>query len=338
MKIKPTFINCSSNPIFLLLSFLAVAFFSCNSANPTNEVAAVKSAQDTNARKNVKVPDFDSDSAYAFTKKQVDFGPRVPGTSAHAKCADYLANKLKTYGLEVQVQHATIKTYDGKQFDMKNIIGSYNPNASHRIFVSSHWDARPFADDDTVERDKPIDAAIDGASGVAVAIEVARNLAQGHPEIGVDIILFDLEDYGNSSGMNTWCLGSQYWAQNPHKTGYTAEFGVLLDMVGAPNAIFPKESNSVTYAATFVNKVWNAASNLGYGNYFVNEDANFVGIDDHIPVNKAGIPCIDIIQYDRTTQAFAPYHHTHQDNMSLVNRQTLKAVGQTLLEVIFKEK
>ena len=328
--------NMKNKLVAVLLLAVVIGFSACNSNQSGASVVKVKDT--TQSADNRVVPDFNADSAYAFTQRQVDFGPRVPGTAAHAKCADYLVSKLKAYHLETMVQHGTVKTFDGKQFDLKNIIGSYNPSATKRILLTSHWDARPFADDDSVGRDKPIDAAIDGASGVSVALEVARNLAQAHPEVGVDIVFFDLEDYGNESGMNTWCLGSQYWSQNPHKVGYSAEFGILLDMVGAPGAVFPKESNSVTYASTYVDKVWNAAAALGYSNYFSSENISFVGIDDHIPVNKAGIPCIDIIQYDKATQGFAPFHHTHKDNMSLVDRQTLKAVGQTLLEVITKEK
>jgi hypothetical protein len=286
----------------------------------------------------IPTPDFNADSAYLFTKQQVDFGPRVPGTVAHAKCADYLVNKLRAYKLDVMIQSGVVQTFDAKQFKLKNIIASYKPELANRILLCAHWDARPFADSDTKDKDKPIDAANDGAAGVALLIEIGRHLNEANPNIGVDIILFDLEDYGNNGSMESWCLGSQYWSRNLHKQGYTAKYGILLDMIGAANATFPKEAHSVELASAAVDKVWNTAANLGYSNYFIDDNISFVGIDDHIWVNKAGVPCIDIIQYDKSNESFGKYHHTHDDNMSIIDKNTLKAVGQTLLEVIFAEK
>lgn len=286
----------------------------------------------------VATPDFNADSAYAFVKAQVDFGPRIPGTPAHVKCADYLVSELKAAGFEVMIQTGTVQTFDKKQFTLKNIIASYKPEAQSRILISSHWDTRPWADEDTKNTDKPFDGANDGASGVGVALEIARQLHLFSANVGVDIVLFDLEDYGTSGNDNSWCLGSQYWANNPHKPNYFANFGILLDMVGGPNAIFPKEQNSVDMASFAVDKVWKAANNLGYGNYFVPQTKDFVGVDDHIYINKGGVPCIDIIEYNQVSGGFGDYHHTHQDNMSLIDKNTLKAVGQTLLEVIYNEK
>jgi glutaminyl-peptide cyclotransferase len=316
------------------LAVISLLIFSCTNETKPPEAADKRPAVTENK---ISAPEFNADSAYLFTKQQVGFGPRVPGTRAHAKCAEYLVNKLKGYKLEVMVQTGTIQTFDSKQFKLKNIIASYKPELRDRILLCAHWDARPFADEDTKDKDKPIDAASDGAAGVAVLLEFARHLDQVPPKTGVDIILFDLEDYGSSGDANSWCLGSQYWSHNPHKPDYTAKFGILLDMVGAANATFPKESHSVEYASSFVDQVWNTASNLGFSNYFLNETINFVGVDDHIWVNKAGVPCIDIIQYDKNNGGFASYHHTHEDNMSLIDKNTLKAVGQTLLEVIYQQ-
>lgn len=286
----------------------------------------------------IPTPDFNADSAYAFVKAQVDFGPRVPGTAAHVKCADYLVAKLKSYGLQTMVQKGTVQTFDKKQFSLKNIIGSYKPEAQSRILICSHWDTRPWADEDTKNADKPFDSANDGPSGVGVAMEVARQISKSQPAIGIDIIFFDLEDYGTSGNNESWCLGSQYWSKNLHTPNYFANFGVLLDMVGAPNAIFPKEKTSVDYASSAVDKVWKAAADIGYSNYFFPQVKTFVGIDDHVFVNKAGIPCIDIIEYNQATGGFGDYHHTHKDNMDIIDKNTLKAVGQTLLEVIYNEK
>jgi len=326
MKKIYCFINHS-----LVISLLL--FASCGSETKPNKEATI-----TETVKKIPTPDFNADSAYSFVKTQVDFGPRIPGTSAHAKCADYLVKKFKSYGLETIVQNGTVQAFDKKQFVLKNIIASFKPEAQSRIMLCSHWDTRPWADEDTKGADKPFDSANDGPSGVGVTLEVARQLSSLHPNIGIDIILFDIEDYGTSGDNESWCLGSQFWSKNLHKTNYFANFGVLLDMVGGPNAIFPKEKNSVDMASSAVDKVWKTANDIGYGNYFVFQTKGFVGVDDHIYVNKAGVPCMDIIEYNQATGGFGDYHHTHKDNMSLIDKNTLKAVGQTLLEVIYNEK
>lgn len=303
----------------------------------TNKVG--NTAPEQTNREVIEVPDFNKDSAYQFIQAQIDFGPRVPGSNAHAACADYLVSKFKEYNFETQIQSDVMSMFDGKKFRLKNIIASFKPAAQSRVLLSSHWDTRPWADSDTENVDKPIDGANDGASGVGVALEIARQINLSNPNVGVDIIFFDLEDYGEAGGsMDSWCIGSQYWSQNLHKPNYMANFGVLMDMVGGENAVFPKEGISVQYTPEAVNKVWKAASRIGYGNYFSEEQRNFVGVDDHVFVNRAGIPCLDIIEYNDESGAFGDYHHTHDDNMSVINRETLKAVGQTLLEVIYTEK
>lgn len=322
------------NKFQLIIAVSLTVFISSCGNEPKETVTAPK----VEAKK-ITAPDFNSDSAYAYVKAQVDFGPRIPGSSAHTKCADYLMSKLKSFGMNVIIQKATIQTFDKKQFSLKNIIASFKPELQSRIMICSHWDSRPWADSDTKDPDKPFDSANDGPSGVGIGMEIARQINLKNPNIGVDIILFDLEDYGESGGdENTWCLGSQYWSQNLHAPNYTANFGVLLDMVGGANAIFPKESNSMELASMAVNKVWKTANDSGYGNYFSSQTKSFVGIDDHIWVNKAGIPCIDIIEYNQATGGFGDYHHKHSDNMDIIDKNTLKAVGQTLLEVIYNEK
>ncbi|MGQ0828723.1 MAG: M28 family peptidase [Bacteroidota bacterium] len=292
--------------------------------------------------KKIATPDFNSDSAYTYIKAQVDFGPRVPGTPSHTKCADYLVAKLKSFGFEVMVQKGTVQTHDKKQFTLKNIIASLKPETQSRILLCSHWDTRPITEKDTKNTDKPGDGANDGASGAGVALEIARQTSILKPNIGIDIIFFDLEDYGlngdSGNGPSTWCLGSQYWAKNLHTPNYYANFGILMDMVGGKDAVFAKEGISVEYASAIVEKVWKTANDIGYGNYFLPQTKYFVGEDDHIYVNQAGIPCIDIIEYNQASGAFADYHHTHKDNMDAVDKKTLKAVGQTVLEVIYLEK
>ena len=293
----------------------------------------------------VNVPVFNSDSAYKYVKAQVDFGPRVPNTKEHKLCAAYLSGSLKQYGAVVYEQKMKLMAFDGKSLDAVNIIGAYNPDAKKRIALYSHWDCRPFSDQDADKSNfnKPVDGANDGASGVGVLLEVARQLGQRLPGVGVDIIFFDAEDYGSTENgaelEDTWCLGSQYWSKTPHIPGYTANYGILLDMVGAPGAKFYKEQYSVYYAGNIVEKVWKTASSLGFSQYFM--DGNGGGItDDHLYVNKlAGIPSIDIIHYDpQSEHGFGSYWHTTNDTMENIDKNTLYAVGTTLMNVIYNEE
>lgn len=323
---------------FLFVLLLLVA--GCNSDGQKKETTK---SQNKSTPTNIKAPPFNADSAYSYVQKQVDFGPRVPNTEAHKKAGDYLSKKLGSYGFNIIDQKATLTAFDGKRLAIKNIIGEYRPELNNRVLLLSHWDSRPFADQDTINKDQAIDGANDGASGVGILLEIARQIQQLEPNIGVDIIFFDAEDYGEPSadhygnGMDNWCLGSQYWSKHLHKPNYNANFGILLDMVGAKNAIFTKESISMHYAPQIVNKVWNIATKIGHGNHFVFQETRHVGVDDHYYVNKiTKIPTIDIIQYDPNTGAFAPHWHTHQDNMQVIDKNTLKAVGETVLATVLQ--
>ena len=284
----------------------------------------------------VTLPAFDNDSAYAFVKAQTDFGPRVLGTEAHENCRIWLLNKLKTYCDTVYNQSFTAKTYDGKSWPCANLIGSFGPERTKRIVLAAHWDARPFADHDPdpANRDKAIDGANDGASGVGVLLEIARQLHESQPNVGVDIIFFDAEDYGPKESESVpgdwWGLGAQHWAKNPHVQGYTANYGILLDMVGSADATFTREYYSMQYAGSFVDLVWNNAA----GNHFIKAAGGAV-TDDHVFVNQAGIPCVDIIDMRADSETgFCPEWHTINDTMDAISAATLAEVGQTLLNVI----
>lgn len=331
-------INNNKKSIFFI-SFI-LFLYACNQS--VEEVKEKK--EESKAISKTPTPDFSADSAYEFVKQQVELGPRTPGSIAHSQCAALLVEKLKSYRGEVIVQNGTVKTFDGKQFELKNIIASFSPGLSQRVLLCAHWDTRPFADRDIKDKEMPIDGANDGASGVGVLLEVARNLSTANPAIGVDIIFFDIEDYGQMQDTkfpeqeNTWCLGSQYWGQHLHKPGYYANFGILLDMVGAKNAVFPMEGTSMYYAPTIVNKVWETAGRLGYSNYFV-YDKTGMTTDDHTYVSSiTAIPTIDIVHFDPKTSDYGFFHHRHSDTMENIDRATLKAVGQTVLEVIYSEK
>ena len=330
-----------NNIIVIVLSFI---LFACTKTKEST----VKESIPKEAKSTVVVPKFVADSAYAYIEKQVSFGPRVPNSKEHDDCAVYLAAFLKQHTDTVFVQNFVSKAFDGTELILSNIIGSINPKASKRIMFCAHWDTRPFSDQEESEElwKTPIDGANDGGSGVGILMEMARVLnATQAIEVGVDFVLFDGEDYGaphfhdGGGDLNSWCLGSQYWSKTPHKPGYRAYYGVLLDMAGAKGAQFYKEGVSMQYAPVIVNKVWGKAQQLGFGNFFLNSTSDPI-TDDHTFINNiAGIPTIDIIQHDPNSNNFyfGNYWHTQNDNMDVISKETLNAVGQTLLEVVYSE-
>ena len=322
------------NSTLLLFLFL---FLSCVDKQQTNK-------QTNFVPTAIDVPKFNVDSAYSYIQKQVDFGPRVPNTIEHEQCANYLARKLERFGANIIVQEAVVNRYDGVNMNMKNIIGSFNSEAYKRILLCAHWDTRFIADNDTIDVAKPIMGANDGGSGVGVLLEIARQIQMSPLEIGVDIIFFDVEDQGqpngafNKSSSDSWCLGSQYWAKNPHETNYFADYGILLDMVAGENARFTREGVSEKFASRIVDKVWQMGRKVGFSNFFVDEKTPGI-IDDHLYINSIiHIPTINIVEYDNSTHnRFNKHHHKHSDNMSIIDKTTLHAVGQTVLGVLYNE-
>lgn len=322
---------------FILFFFCLL--FSCDTDNP-------KKTKTPSSTKELKIntPLFNADSAFYFIEKQVSFGPRVISSSGWKNCAIWLEKKLLQYTPDVIIQEAPVVTYDMKNHVLKNIIATFSAEKNNRIALFAHWDSRHIADHDSVNQNSPILGANDGGSGVAVLLEMARHFSMKKPNVGIDIILFDAEDYGQPENskfpvmQDSWCLGSQYWSKNPHKKNYFARYGILLDMVAAKDATFRHEEISSYYASNILQKVWRKASHLGFGNYFIFENAKQI-LDDHYYVNLiTGIPTIDIIEYDPTTATnFNKHWHTHQDDMRNINKETLNAVGQTLLEVIYSE-
>ena len=292
-------------------------------------------------------PVFCADSAYQYCQAQCDFGPRTMNSKAHDDCEQWIIRKFQEYGMTVIPQKTVLQGYDGTSLKCTNIIASYKPELSDRILLCAHWDSRPWADNDPDEANwhKPVMAANDGASGVAVMLEVARQLSV-NINLGVDFICFDAEDYGfpqwetGEDPGDTWALGSQYWSANLHKDGYTARFGILLDMVGGQGAQFYQELMSKYYASKIVDKVWKAASVVGYGSYFPLKEGSGI-TDDHLPVNTvAKIPTIDIIPHYPACResSFGPTWHTVNDDMAHIDKTTLQAVGQTIIQVLFSEE
>lgn len=312
-----------------------------DTVKPVQETKAVEMA--------VVVPIFDADSAYCFIEKQLSFGPRVPNTASHRKCGDYLVDKLRSYGADVVTQDVDLKAYTGDVLKARNIVAQFQPDKKERIMLFAHWDSRPWADSDPDKANhyKPLPGANDGGSGVGVLLEVARHLSVNPTKLGIDIIFFDAEDYGIHDNdrekyrnvNHSWALGSQHWAMNPHKKGYEARYGILLDIVGAKGSKFYQESYSLHFAPAIVSKVWEWAHKLGYKEFFVAEESGAI-TDDHYYVNSIyGIPCIDIINCDpQSPNGFGPYHHTMKDDMDWIDTAALKAVGTTVLTTIYNEK
>lgn len=321
-----------------------MAMLSCGQKSTGESAPAQNRVKQASTSEKASVtPAFDADSAYHYIQRQVDFGPRVPNTDAHKHCGDYLAGELRRFGAKVYEQEAVVTAYDNTELQIRNIVGSFDPDNKKRVLLFAHWDSRPYADHDPdpAHHRTPIDAADDGASGVGVLLEIARQIGREMPQTGVDIIFFDAEDYGTPEFVDeykpdTWCLGTQFWTKNPHVPGYQADFGILLDMVGGKQAAFFKEQLSTMYAAPIVELVWNTARNLGYGKYFIQAAGGAITDDHQYVISGRNIPCIDIINYDPDTEGgFAPYWHTVNDTMKNIDRETLKAVGQTVLEVVY---
>ncbi len=324
------------------LAFALLIFVGCGSKSR-------KTAQSSGTQKQVevqsKLPVFNADSAFWFVQQQVNFGPRVPNSDAHEQCGNYLVNELKRFGATVYEQKTTIKGYE-HTWNARNIIGEINPENKDRILLCAHWDSRYTADREhsAANQKEAVLGASDGASGVGVLLEIARLLHLNKANVGVDIIFFDVEDQGIPAYANTrsqedfWCLGSKYWSKNPHKSGYFARYGILLDMVGARNAVFRRELYSDQFAKHIVEKVWSEAMQAGYSSFFSYEKGGMI-TDDHYFVNTlANIPTIDIIQYDHASYSgFGHYWHTLHDDMDVIDTKTLKAVGQVVTNVLFKE-
>jgi glutaminyl-peptide cyclotransferase len=310
-----------------------ILFASCQSDK--NQQAG--SSSGTVPESPVSIPAFNRDSALAYVVRQVEFGPRNPGSPGHAACKDWIVSKLRQFGADVEEQDFTADLYTGLSYTATNIIGRINPGQARRIVLAAHWDTRYIAerDTDTGRRQEPIAGADDGASGVAVLLEIARTIQANPVNLGIDLVFFDAEDQGDNNGASeTWCLGAQHWARNLG-TQNRAQYGILLDMVGARGATFPREGFSVNYANAVVEKVWSLAQSMGYGHYFVNERIGSL-IDDHLFVNQiAGIPMIDIIHH--TGQSFGRHWHTHDDDINIIDRNTLRAVGQVVTALLYKE-
>ena len=321
----------------LSIAIAATLLFACGGGNnPSGNT-------DETDYTTVATPDFNADSAYHFVEQQLAFGPRIPNSQAHEKCAEYLANAMRQWTDTVIVQEFKANLWDNTSAKGKNIIASVNPKAENRILLAAHWDSRAYADHDpdTTKYHQPILGANDGASGVAVLMEMARIFRQNDINIGIDYIFFDLEDQGSPQfsdnyQSDTWCLGAQHWAKNPHRLFYNAHYGILLDMVGGFNPRFTKEEVSMKFAPGITNKVWTIAQQLGFGNIFEDSQSDAI-LDDHLYINQnTNIPMLDIVANNHN-HSFFEHWHTTGDNLEAIDRNSLATVAKVIMTMVLSD-
>lgn len=287
--------------------------------------------------KNDSLPQFSGENAYAFTKAQVDFGPRNPGSPGHSRTLAYLQNELNKFADEVELQSFTYPGYN-EQLHLTNIVAKFNPGNKKRILICAHWDTRPRSEHskDSTKRNLPILGANDGASGCGIILELARVLHRNRVAIGIDLVLFDGEDYGKENDLDNYCLGSKYYSVNI-PGGIYPRFAILLDMVGDKDAIFMKEAGSVQYASDIVDLIWNIAAQVNASAFVPRRGEGIY--DDHIPLNQAGIKTVDIID-EELVGADTPterrnYWHSDKDTMENIGKDTLQQVGDVLIYLIY---
>lgn len=323
----------------LFFSSLALLTFACCSCSQT-----ANGNSDNASNGKTDLPQFSADSAMLYVQQQCDFGPRVPGSEAQQLCGAWLESELTRHGAKVSVQRTEATAYDGTCLPVINLVGSFNPEARMRVLLISHWDSRHIADNDPdkTKRQQPVMGANDGASGVGVLLELARLAGQHKPTLGIDIFLTDVEDYGapddwkGAHDEKWWGMGTQLWCRKVLNEGYRAQYGILLDMVGAPDATFYREYYSEAYASAYVDQIWHTAAEMGYGKFFVNRQGGGV-TDDHVFVNQIlGIPTVDIIDTRVNSDgSFYPYWHTTGDTPDKLSTATLQKVGNLLIKLLW---
>ncbi|MDE6294459.1 MAG: M28 family peptidase [Muribaculaceae bacterium] len=318
----------------IILPILAALLTLLPAACTANSNASSGTSDPEESQESGNASPFSADSAFAFLKRQVDFGPRVPNTAAHRATAEWLEHKLRQYCDTVIVTRFSPLTFDNVRLDARNIFAQINPEASDRTLLLAHWDTRPWADhdDDPALRRTPVEGANDGASGVAVILELARALHASGFKGGVDILFVDAEDWGDEGDDSSWALGAQHFAQHPPLTAYAPKEAILLDMVGGKGATFTREYFSQQSNPALNQRIWQTAAQSGYGDIFTDRVETAV-TDDHVPLIQAGIPAVDIIDY-RAGEGFAPTWHTTQDNIDNIDIRTLEAVGNVVFKVL----
>ena len=272
--------------------------------------------------------EFSGTTAFKYVEQQLAFGPRVPNTPGHQKTGDWLLRELRARADTVVVQEFQHRTSKGQTLRLRNFFARFRPQATDRILYLAHWDTRPFAEksQNLGQQRLPVPGANDGASGVALLLGVADALKAKPPTIGVDLLFVDGEDYGDFADSTETLIGSRYFARHL-PAGYTTLFAVLWDMVGDRDLQFLEEGYSAQNAPEVVQRVWQTADRLGYGNVFVKRVTQAL-TDDHVPLQQAGIRAIDVIDFD------FPYHHTTEDTIDKISAESLQIVGNVAVALI----
>jgi Zn-dependent M28 family amino/carboxypeptidase len=284
------------------------------------------------------IPDFNAQNALTYIEKQLEFGPRNPNSPGHREAMLYLHTELSKFADTSFIQKFSYPGYNNERLELGNIIASFNPSNPNRILLCAHWDTRPRADKDKDElkRHLPILGANDGASGVAVLLELANVLKKNKVDYGIDIVFFDAEDYGIEGDLLNYAIGSKYFAQN--RPAYIKPlFGILLDMVGDKNALFKREPNSMRFAPDIVDLVWKIAFQIGASS-FSNQISSPI-YNDHVPLGEVGMKVINVIDADlvgaENPQPERNYWHTHNDTIENISPKTLGGVGRVVLHLIY---
>jgi len=313
--------------LYIVVQFSFLVLSSCAQKAPEQRLAD----KPDDVKTLTSTPRFEGESAFAYLEKQTSFGPRTPNSSGHAECLDYLASTLRGTTPSVELQTFRENGYKGESLVLTNVIARFRPEDGNRILLCAHWDSRPRADQDPdpAKRTQAILGANDGASGVAVLLEIARLLKETPPPVGVDIVLFDGEDYGREGDLNYYFLGAKHFAYNKH-ADYVPRFGILLDMIGDADLEIPREQNSILFAPDIVEKVWSAARSLGIWQF--TDNIQPAVSDDHLVLNEVGIKTIDLIDFNY------PYWHTTQDTPERCSAQSLEAVGTVITHVVYSAR
>ena len=274
------------------------------------------------------VREFKGTTAFSYVEKQMSFGPRIPNTPGHDKMGDWLLAELRARADTVTVQDFPWTTKKGAKLRLRNFFARFRPQATDRILFLAHWDTRPFADksQNLGQQRMPVPGANDGASGVAVLLGVADALKAKPATVGVDLLFVDGEDYGSFEDSTETLIGARYFAKH-QPPGYTTLYAVLLDMVGDKDLQFYQEGYSMASAPEVVQRVWQTADRLGYSKVFIARAGQTL-IDDHVPLQQAGIRAIDVIDFD------FPYHHTTEDTIDKVSAESLQIVGDVAVSLV----
>lgn len=288
---------------------------------------------------------FDAAAAMQYTKTQLAFGPRVPGTPGWTRTGDWIVTMMKSRADTVIEQRWMHRTLKGDSIPLRNVLARFNPAATQRILYVTHWDSRPTSDEDPVlgNRNLPIPGANDGAAGVAMFVALGDALKKTRPTVGVDLLFVDGEDYGESFSppYADVLLGSQYFATHLPSANYSPIFGVLWDMIADKNLNILQEAKSLNAAPEIVARVWKRAADFGYDGYFIPQSGDDV-TDDHVPLIEKGLRVIDVIDIDYGPpgpggHASPSYHHTQQDTIDKISQQSLQVVGDVALSLLMDQ-